>query len=299
MQSNSRLMKYILPILLFALIISSCRKPNDISGDPEARLSFSTDTILFDTVFTEIGSTTKRFKIYNFNKKTVEISSIRVGTGSQSSFRVNIDGISNTQVTNYRLAAGDSAFVFTEVTIDPNNDALPFIVSDSIIFETNGNIQDVNLVAFGQNARFYVDSVLPCDIIWNRILPYVIYNSVLVQKGCKLTIGPGTRIYNHKGSKIFVQGTLKVNGTKNDSVIFQTDRREEFLDDEPGQWGGIHFLRGSVDNRINFAVIKNAIVGVRVDSLAESGSDLKIPYCCGSIGLHRWDKSNELLVFCV
>ncbi len=41
------------------------------------------------------------------------------------------------------------------MNINPGDADLPFIVTDSIVFETNGNIQDVDLVAWGgQNANF-------------------------------------------------------------------------------------------------------------------------------------------------
>lgn len=40
------------------------------------------------------------------------------------------------------------------VTIDPNKDDNPLIQTDSIVFETNGNLQDVDLVAWGQDANY-------------------------------------------------------------------------------------------------------------------------------------------------
>src|SRR6185436_15600938 len=40
----------------------------------------------------------------------------------------------------------------------------------------------------------------------------------------------------------------------------------------PGNWEGIHLLRSSHDNEINYAVIKEAQVGIRVDSLKETAA---------------------------
>src|SRR5690606_20941337 len=49
--------------------------------------------------------------------------------------------------------------------------------------------------------------------------------------------------------------------------------------DVPGQWQGIHFYRGSVNNSISPAIIKNAGVGIRVDSLPENDDHgLRIKY---------------------
>ena len=67
--------------LLFSLliiitgVISSCKKSNFLS---KGNLSFSVDTVVFDTVFTTIGSTTQQFKIYNKEKKTVNIEEIEL-----------------------------------------------------------------------------------------------------------------------------------------------------------------------------------------------------------------------------
>jgi hypothetical protein len=57
-----------------------------------------------------------------------------------------------------------------------------------------------------------------------------------------------------------------------DSVVFRGDRLEQYFVDDPGNWEGIHFLRSSHDNEINYAVIKEAIVGIRVDSLKETSA---------------------------
>jgi len=45
-------------------------EPEDemISADPGIRLSFSSDTVLFDTIFSSIGSTTKRLMVFNKNR---------------------------------------------------------------------------------------------------------------------------------------------------------------------------------------------------------------------------------------
>ncbi|MCY7409289.1 MAG: hypothetical protein LH473_03375, partial [Chitinophagales bacterium] len=53
-------------------------------------------------------------------------------------------------------------------------------------------------------------------------------------------------------------------------VIFRGDRLEQYYVDLPGNWEGIHFLRASHDNEINYAIIKEATVGIRVDSLKET-----------------------------
>ena len=123
------------------------------------RLAFSTDTMVFDTVFTTIGSSTRNFRVYNPNRQSIEISSVRLAGGANSPFRMNVDGEPTNHAQNLTVAPGDSLFVFVEVTIDPNNQNSPLRTMDSIVFETNGNLQDVKLVAWGQDVHLY-DSLI-------------------------------------------------------------------------------------------------------------------------------------------
>jgi hypothetical protein len=64
----------------------------------------------------------------------------------------------------------------------------------------------------------------------------------------------------HADSRLFVEGTLKINGTKTDSVVFQSDRidRSYFSYLElPGEWGGLYFTENSKNNELHWTVIKN------------------------------------------
>jgi hypothetical protein len=47
---------------LFSLF--SCQQPDEITTSSDARLEFELDTLRFDTVFTELGSATRYFKVY-------------------------------------------------------------------------------------------------------------------------------------------------------------------------------------------------------------------------------------------
>jgi len=67
----------------------SCREYR-VSEDPSLRLEFSVDTLRFDTVFTEQGSSTARVMVYNRNKNAVLIDRVWLANGT--AFQVNIDG---------------------------------------------------------------------------------------------------------------------------------------------------------------------------------------------------------------
>ena len=65
-------------LLGIAQAVTGCKKFTPFSLD---HLSFSKDTVVFDTVFTTIGSTTQQFKIYNPSNKSVKIEQIELMGG--------------------------------------------------------------------------------------------------------------------------------------------------------------------------------------------------------------------------
>lgn len=227
-------------LALFITVIvfagQSCRK-DSMFQEGSVNLKFSTDTVFFDTVFTSVGSITIPFKIFNTYNNPVQISSISLSGGASSQFRMNVDGDPGDAFYDIEIPANDSLYIFVEVTVDPNMDALPFVIEDSIVFVTNGNAQDVKLLAYGQNAHFHYGQIL-CDTTWTDDLPHVIIGSVLVDSLCSLTITEGTNIYLHGGSYFYVLGTMNVLGTKDSIVTFQGDRLEDFYKDVPDSGRG-------------------------------------------------------------
>ncbi len=269
---------FILTVFITAMW-AACHK-DPIITDTSAKLNFSQDSVLFDTVFTRLGSTTKQFKIYNRNNKRLIISNIRLGQGANSMFRLNVNGLPGKTFKDVEVPGNDSLFVFVEVTVDPTNVNNPFIIADSVVFETNGNIQDINLIAWGQNAHYLVPnvfptnglpnySVIPCDTTWADNLPHIIYGFAVVDSGCRLSITAGAKIYFYKNSGLWVfrEGNLNVTGTKEAPVVFQGIRLEQDYKDIPGQWDRIWINEGSFDNVIDHAIIKNGFIGIQAETL--------------------------------
>jgi hypothetical protein len=266
------------------VIVSSCRKEDSFNTSPEVKLEFSSDTIIFDTVFSTIGSITRQIRVYNPAKERINISAIKLAKNADSRYSINIDGQSGMQFNDVEIAGNDSIYVFARVTIDPNDATLPYIVTDSIVFETNNNIQDVNLVAWGQNARFILwDTDRPnlprykivagegVDTTWTNELPIVVYGYAVIDSTGSLTIEAGTKVHFHQGSGLWVYkgGSLKVLGTQEEPVYFQSDRLDGFYQTLPGQWDRIWINEGAVDNVINHAVIRNGFIGLQTETLQE------------------------------
>jgi len=123
----------------------------------QARIAFiqtSADTLHFDTVFTTPALLHNRFKIFNPNNQKLRINNITTGRRHESAFKLNVDGTAGTTFTNIDIAANDSIYIFTTVTIDPANTQLPFIVQDSISISYKQTIRKYNWTPFGQNAHF-------------------------------------------------------------------------------------------------------------------------------------------------
>lgn len=262
--------------LLFFVIAAgalfvSCKLEDEITTDPKAILRFSTDTLFFDTVFSDLGggpplSVTKQLWVINENDKTVKVN-IRLQGTSNGSVRMNIDGLPSSAITGKEIGANDSIVIFVQFYSNAGND---FIITEQLLFETNGNLQDVDIVGFGRDAYYYRNQVLPGaggQLIWQNDKPHVIYDSILIPAGTTLTIKAGARIHSHVKSVILVQGTLLVEGEYGSPVIFEGDRLDAEYRNRAGQWIGIRFLPGSKDNVIRHAIIKNGVLGIEVDSL--------------------------------
>ena len=137
---------------LYLMTTQGCRKDSFTST---GHLEFSLDTLVFDTVFTTIGSTTEQLKIYNNHNKNILIEEVELMGGADSPFRINLDGVSGILHENISIVENDSLFMFVEVTLDINNQNAPLVIEDSIRFRTNGLDQYVNLAVWGQDAYFH------------------------------------------------------------------------------------------------------------------------------------------------
>lgn len=256
--------KLIFTFFIFIILITwnliSC-KYNEFykTGD----LYFSTDTLTFDTVFSGIGSATKSFKIYNRGSSGINIETIRLGKGNASNFRINVNGTATINESNVQIHPNDSLFIFVEVTVDPGKDEM--LEHDSIIFTLENNSYDIDLVAFGQDVILINDSIVDTQT-WTNEKPYLIYDTMYVDENCVLTLNPGTHLHFHRNSALVVVGTIVVNGTLDEPVIFEGDRLEDDYFDFPGQWGGIWLTKLSENNYFNYSHIKNANIGIVVDS---------------------------------
>jgi len=249
-------------IALASVIIVSCEK-NEFLTDSSARLNFSVDTLMFDTVFATIGSTTRHFKVYNPYSQSIKINSIKLAKGTESHYRLNINGFVGNELNNFELQSKDSIFIFVELTVRVNS---PMIVNDSVVFQFNGNTQDVDLWAYGQDIHLINSEILKTQT-WTSEKPYLIFNYAFVDTLQTLTIEAGTQIHFHSQAYLLAAGNIIANGSLEKPIVFQGDRLEYMYRDVPGQWSGLFFLNGSKRNILNYVEVKNAVTGIRLGVL--------------------------------
>lgn len=298
-KNNSKiLLQYSLTLIVGILLISitSCRK--DFSTVPSfGNLEFSQDTVFLDTIFSNISSSTYNFKVYNNSDEDITIPNITLEKGNNSSYRLNVDGdlgVNNEgkMFENFDILAKDSIFIFVETTANVGA-ANELIYTDRVLFDNGNNQQAVDLVTLVKDAtfifparneidnKFVIDTLFLSDestgllgrelrkeeLVFTNEKPTVIYGFAAVPAGKTLTIQAGAKVHFHDNSGLIVDSlaTLKVEGTLENKVIFEGDRLEPNFNDIPGQWSAIWLRNGSINNTVEHAVIKNAIVGILAD----------------------------------
>jgi hypothetical protein len=290
------LITYSLLITIF-LVSFSCRK--DFSTIPSTgNLTFSTDTVFLDTVFSTISTSTYGLKVYNNSSKDIHIPSISLGR-QDSYYRLNVDGLPGTSFENVPLRAKDSLYIFIEGTLNYASQNPLYI--DSITFDAGDKLQNVKLVTLVQDAHFiYVNNETDTDTIapyfiseaTSRKIHYLtdeeiaIFNDAANEKSIvfygycgvsankTLTIAANKKLHFHKNSALVIEkdARLIVNGTFLEKVLIEGDRMETEFSETPGQWDAIWLRAGSKSNHINYLNSRNSSYGIVCDSISSDGS---------------------------
>ncbi|MDR2968581.1 MAG: hypothetical protein LBV32_03130 [Tannerellaceae bacterium] len=274
----------ILTALLISVLLPACEGLDDnYSTNPSHHLSFSSDTLSFDTVFTTIGSATRGFMVYNRNNEPLNMESVLLAGGGATGFRINVDGRKGDSFHDIGIQANDSMYVFVEVTVNPNGANQPLQVRDSVLITVNGIRQQVILEAVGQDVNLWKGGkVIAKDTLLTAERPYLVYDSLVVAPHVKVEIAAGATFYMHDKANVIVYGTLHAGGTIDAPVLFRGDRLDFILNDllpydrTPGQWGGIFFKPESFGNILEHAIVRNGTTGITCLPSTAEESKLKI-----------------------
>ena len=265
-----RQITYLFFTLWFSTLIG-CTEFDNFSTNPNHRLSFSIDTLSFDTIFSTIGSVTKQFMVYNPNNEALKIESIVLANGEKSGFRFNVDGRKGESFQGIDIWEKDSLYISVEITINPTGINQPVVIEDSMLFFTNGIKQSVLLQAYGQDIHIIKGGVVfTNDTTLTADLPYLIYDSLVVAEGSTITIKPGATFYMYNNANIIVSGNVKAIGTPDNPIVFRGHRLDYIplsdmqlpYDLIPGQWGGIYFNATSFENEFDHVMVRNGFSGL-------------------------------------
>lgn len=256
---------------------SACDDIDDFTTSPSNLLTFSTDTVRIDTVFSTVPSSTRDFWVSNRSGKGLRCTSVRLEGGNQNGFRVNVDGVYLSPEQGYKanyieVRNKDSIRVFVEVTTAVNHGDAPKELNDRLVFALESGVeQKVVLNAWSWDADFARNKTITTDYTITAGKPLVVYGPMTVEEGATLTIAPGATLFFHDGAGIDVKGRLVCKGTAEQPVTLRGYRLDYMFDYLPydrmsGLWNGVRFLEKSYDNRMEFTDLHSAFNGVRVDS---------------------------------
>lgn len=257
---------------LFGLIAGGCISDN-FTTSPTDLLTFSTDTVRFDTVFTGVGTPTARLKVFNRAKKSVNIASIRFKNPTDLFF-INVDGVSGTSFQDVEIRGGDSIFVFLSCKLPESPTSKPALTEEQLEFVTNGVTQTVLLEAWGQNVTRLQRLEVAQDMTLTADQPYVVFDTISVLPGATLRIEPGAQVLFHDKAAMRVKGRIEAIGTVDRKIDLRGDRLDNVLPDTgydilAGQWGGITIEKESFGNRLEYVDMRSTTDGLRVDSCAD------------------------------
>lgn len=266
-------MKYLSALflaILFSMPFVACEDEEGFSSDPSLLLEFSSDTITFDTLFTDLNSPSAGIVVHNRHGDGIRISSVELASGGTSGFSVLVDGQYGDYMRDLEVRANDSIFVLASVHLERNDKDIPFLVKDSLLFNLESGVQQkVLLMAYGRDVIVMRGETVAQDTV---IAPghYVVHDSLVVAENVTLGLSPGTTLYFHDKAFMKVYGTLDANGTLLEPVVLRGDRTDRMFpylpyDRIPGQWEGVTFAPTSNGNRLQFCDIHSANYGVKVE----------------------------------
>ncbi len=272
-----KIYKKIIQSLTLMLIVISCTNDDSFSMRTDHLLTFSSDTISMDTVFSRIPTSRKSLWVYNRSGDGIRCSNVHLENGNQSGFRVNVDGTylgkdAGFQTSNVELRNRDSIFVNIELTSPQNYKTGPQLLEDNLVFSLESGIQQkVNLNAYSWDADIVKNLTIKGDTVISSERPIVVYGDLTIDSLSNTKIAPGTILYFHAGASLQVYGTLHAEGTAEKNIIMRTDRTDRMFSYLPydmvsGQWNGIHFHSSSYGNRMIYSDVHSTFNGIVCDS---------------------------------
>lgn len=279
--SRTILAAIVVSLMVLGMMLTACREDR-LTFDTTAGLTFSRDSISFDTVFTGFGTATKRLMLYNRNDNAVRIDRVWMEQGDNSFFHINIDGENDlNRMGGMEVRGGDSLFVFVRVSVDIQQKDNPVLIEDKLHVLVNGSTATLPLTAIGQDVvllRSATHRKDTTDMVMTSAKPYLIYDTLSV--GGTLTLQAGARVYMHAHGVLHVTGDLYADGTQAAPVRIMGDRIDRLFDSVPyayaaGGWNGIYLVPTDATPhtyRLNYTEITSGTNALVIEGQGAEGS---------------------------
>ncbi len=254
--------------------IIACDDYDKWTTSPTAVLTFSDDTVAFDTVITGQGSSQRTLVAFNHNDRGLRIQSVELASGEASHFLVNVDGqyLYGGRGEDFEVFGKDSIYIRLAVNLPEtdSDDIQPY--ADELVFLLESGVrQSVTLTAQGMDVTVMRGEIIAADTTLQAHRPYLVYDSLVVAAGAVLTLTEGCTLMFHDETSLLVHGSLKAIGAEEKPVTFRSDRTDHMFDylpydNTPNRWGGIHFFGDSHDNVLTQCDIHAGDYGIICDS---------------------------------
>lgn len=278
-------------VVAFVILMTACTDDERFSTSPVSLLSFSVDTLAFDTAFNNTTTSTQSLWVYNHTGDNLRLSSVRLAGGTSTGFRVNVDGESLgagsvPEINDLELRRKDSLRVYVDLKtpVDQSADFQP--ITDDLVFTLESGVeQSIHIDAASWKAvRLQNVHISRDTTISSPSVPVVVYDNLTVDSAATLTVGAGTTLYFHENAGLQVYGTVRTQGTADQPVTLRGDRLDHMFDylpydRTPGQWQGVHLHASSYGNDWQYTDLHSAYNGIVADSAALSDSKLILNSC--------------------
>ena len=259
-------------IVAMSMAFTSCIEDGFTTSSSDV-LTFSQDTVAFDTVITLQGTATKQMVVYNRSPKQINISSIKVaGLADKGHFHLNVDGIRGDEFQNVEIRGNDSIYIFIEAYLDEMKQDAPTLLEDRLEFVTNGVSQSILLSAWGQDVIRISGDTIARNTRFTAAKPYLIYDTMYVAPNATLTLDAGTTLLFHDKAALRCAGRMRANGNAEAPVTFRGDRLDHVVgsinfDIMSGQWGGVIFTPPTTGNVLKHVIMRGSSIGMHCSNL--------------------------------
>ncbi len=269
-------------LLAILFLFSTCKE--NFTTDSSYRLTYSTDSINFDTILSHVLTPTRVVMIYNNTDKDINISECSLSS-NDNKFQINLNGKTGKIFHDIDILSGDSLFLFVQfIDKEPKQDEALYL-EEYINIIYNGNHEKIILTSYSQDTYIIKDSTITESTSWGNNKPYHIYDSLRIDENVTLTIQPGAKLYFHDAATVLVKGKLLCEGTVDNPITFLGDRKDNIqwgegkktsYENINNQWGGIRFSNTSHDNKITYTNIRNGNFGIAIDSSEIAPNHLRL-----------------------